>query len=304
MIHGRGSNDAKGSLAVQLFSVLQLLESGKIQPDDVAFLFVVGEEVDGDGMAVASQYFLDHNNKHESKEFGWDVAIFGEPTENKLGIGHKGNYIFDLDVYGKTAHSGYPHLGISSNEIIIDFLTQLLQSSDKLPSSNLLGPTTVNIGKLDGGIALNVLPSYSHAAVYFRVADNSQQLLQVVDELLNSTNAKWAKKFPDFKPPSPADQKHNNTQDKGPFVFRSNVALKEPQFLDYKVPGFESIALAFGTDVPGFKLPVTRKYLYGPGLIFSAHSDHEYVTVQELLDSLDGYKKLILWNLENLENLD
>ena len=46
-IYGRGSNDAKGSVATQIQAVEELRKSGKIGDGDVGLLFVVGEEVSG-----------------------------------------------------------------------------------------------------------------------------------------------------------------------------------------------------------------------------------------------------------------
>ena len=44
-IYGRGSNDAKGSVATQIQAVEELRKAGKVSDGDVAMLFVVGEEV-------------------------------------------------------------------------------------------------------------------------------------------------------------------------------------------------------------------------------------------------------------------
>jgi acetylornithine deacetylase len=44
-IYGRGSNDAKGSIATQIQAVEELRQSGKISDGDVGLLYVVGEEV-------------------------------------------------------------------------------------------------------------------------------------------------------------------------------------------------------------------------------------------------------------------
>lgn len=70
----------------------------------------------------------------------------------------------------------------------------------------------------------------------------------------------------------------------------------EPQLLEYKVPGFESIVLKYATDVPYLKGNFTR-FLYGSGTIHVAHSDHEFVPIDELYDSVDGYKKLVTFSL-------
>jgi acetylornithine deacetylase len=44
-IYGRGSNDAKGSVATQIQAVQELRKEGKVGDGDVGLLFVVGEEV-------------------------------------------------------------------------------------------------------------------------------------------------------------------------------------------------------------------------------------------------------------------
>jgi len=52
-IWGRGTVDAKGSVATQIIAFEELREKGKIAEGDVALLFVVGEEQGGDGMKKA-----------------------------------------------------------------------------------------------------------------------------------------------------------------------------------------------------------------------------------------------------------
>ena len=104
--------DAKGSVASQIIAANSLLAGKRIHPDDVAFLYVVGEETGGDGMRAANDLKL----KPKS-------IIFGEPTEGKLASGHKGMLSFKLTAKGKAAHSGYPWLGLSANEVLVDVLT-------------------------------------------------------------------------------------------------------------------------------------------------------------------------------------
>ena len=80
MIGGRGSVDAKGSVAAQIVAVQGLREQLK---EDISLLFVVGEETGGDGMRAFSSWSERPSPAHE-------VVIFGEPTEGKLVCGHKG----------------------------------------------------------------------------------------------------------------------------------------------------------------------------------------------------------------------
>ena len=90
MIRGRGACDDLGPLVAQLYAVEELRAEGRVRDGDVSFLFVVGEEKGGPGMIAANDMGLT-----------WEAGIFAEPTEGKLGKGHKGNLVFELVAHGK-----------------------------------------------------------------------------------------------------------------------------------------------------------------------------------------------------------
>lgn len=159
-IWGRGSVDAKGSVASQITALEELLDAGKVGEGDVALLFVVGEEVGGDGMKKANDLGLK-----------WETVIFGEPTELKLASGHKGITSVDIVAKGKAGHSGYPELGKSATAMLIPALNLLLNA--KLPSSEKYGNTTLNIGRIEGGVAANVIAEDASATLAIRIADGS-----------------------------------------------------------------------------------------------------------------------------------
>lgn len=256
-IYGRGSVDAKSCVAAQICAFDELIEEGTVDESDLALLFVVGEEVEGPGMKYANTHL-------EYK--GWDSVIFGEPTEGKLGVGHKGYAVAEIVAHGKAAHSGYPELGVSATEGLIEALHHIISS--KLPESELLGPSTVNIGKIQGGVAANVVPSEARATLTFRIAADAPKIKQLVLDTVNSN-------------------KHLELVGGA-----DNMFIVEPQHLNYSVPGFDTIVLAYSTDIPNISGDFSR-YLYGPGSIHVAHSDNEYIKVQDLVASVDGYKRLV-----------
>lgn len=163
MIWGRGSVDAKGSVAAQITALEELLNAGKVDGDDVMLLFVTGEELNGDGMKAFSDAI--DNMEHPPK---FDAVIFGEPTENKLACGHKGGLFCDVTAKGTPGHSGYPWLGKSANELMIRAMAEIL--STDLGSSDRYGNTTVNIGLFEGGVAANVIPEHAFVKLAARVA--------------------------------------------------------------------------------------------------------------------------------------
>lgn len=263
IIYGRGSVDAKASVATQIISSLQLYRDGIIKDGDVALLFVVGEEVTGDGMIYASQHL----------EANWDHAIFGEPTEGKLGVGHKGIYGGTIEVEGKGAHSGYPDLGIDANSKLIDLLYKILKL--EFPIDELLGNTTVNPGIIKAGLATNVISPIAKSSIYFRTAKDTwnvrNQILQLIEE---------------------ESQKYHN-------IKISETRFFEPVYLNHTVPGFDTLVVAYGTDIAGFTKEVQSRYLYGPGSILVAHSANEFITISELEEAVTGYKNLTKFLLNN-----
>jgi acetylornithine deacetylase len=174
-IWGRGACDDKGPLAAQIEAVEELRRENKINEHggDVSYLFVAGEEKGGPGMLAANDMGLT-----------WEAVIFGEPTEGKLGVGHKGHIVFELSATGVASHSGYPQLGSSANAALIGALSELLAA--EWPSSDLLGPSTFHVGRMSGGVAYNVLAASSEALCAVRVASDlpgiKSQVLEIISK--------------------------------------------------------------------------------------------------------------------------
>lgn len=174
-IWGRGTVDAKGSVASQIIALEELLAAGTLDEGDVALLFVVGEEVGGDGMKKANDLGL-----------SWETVIFGEPTELKLASGHKGITGLEIVAKGKAGHSGYPELGKSATAMLVPALNLLLNA--ELPYSEKYGNSTLNIGKIEGGVAANVIAEDASAKVSVRLADGTPAVIEkiILETLLNA----------------------------------------------------------------------------------------------------------------------
>ena len=175
-IWGRGSVDAKGSVATQIIALEELVRAGEAREGDVSLLFVVGEENSGAGMKAANDLGL-----------SWEAVIFGEPTELKLGRGHKGTLGFNITAHGKAGHSGYPEAGRSAIDILVRGLTALTELH--LPHSEGYGQTTANVGLIEGGVAPNVIAEKALAVVHVRVAVNDpDDLWQTINETLSAVS--------------------------------------------------------------------------------------------------------------------
>jgi len=162
-IYGRGSCDAKGIVTAQVAAAQKLREAGI----DCGLLYVVGEERDSLGAAVANQ------NTRGSK-----FLINGEPTDNRLAVASKGALRVEITAHGKMAHSAYPELGDSAINKLLDAL-QALRSME-LPHNPEIGSSTMNIGIIEGGRATNVIPDFAKAQLLFRQVAPSEVLREKI----------------------------------------------------------------------------------------------------------------------------
>ncbi|KAM3414586.1 putative carboxypeptidase [Cercospora zeina] len=279
-IFGRGSVDAKGSVATQIIAANTLLATHQISPNDIGLLYVVGEEVGGEGMKHANDLSLTPS-----------TIIFGEPTELALVSGHKGILSVTLTTYGKSGHSGYPWLGRSANEILVSALAALMHLGTKLPPSDKFGTTTFNLGRIQGGVAANVIAQDASARIAVRIAAGTPDLIK--KEITTAIHDAVASYLDDHEEHD-ADVKFSDIID---IDFTGEGY--GPIDIDHDVPGFDVITVNYGTDIPWWKKTVQdqKRYLYGPGSILVAHSAKEELTVKDLEEAVEGYQKIVLFAL-------
>jgi acetylornithine deacetylase len=244
-IRGRGSCDAKGLAAAMIVAAERLASRGERR---IGLLFLVGEENGSDGARAAA-------------DFGprGRFIINGEPTENRLSIGQKGSLRVNLDATGRAAHSAYPNEGASAIAALLDTLERIRRMP--LPSDPLLGPSTFNIGLIDGGVAPNVLAPYASAQVLFRVVEPTARLKEQVHALLSpNVTASFPVELPFYKGgTAPA--------------------------------GWDTTVVSYSSDLP-FLASWGEGYQLGPGTIKVAHTEHEHIRKADLLHGVELYVRL------------
>jgi acetylornithine deacetylase len=250
---GRGACDAKGIAAAMIGAAERLRERAL----PVALLFVVGEEVTHDGAHAANEFARRHFGAapRDSR-----ILINGEPTESTLAVGTKGAMRVTIRVAGQAAHSAYPHLGRSATRDLVHLLAEL--DAMELPRDELLGDTTINIGKLSGGVADNVLAPEAEARLMIRLVTDADAVFGAM--------AKWAAGRAEIK--------------QGPTVPPTRLGV---------IPGFPTSVAAFATDIPELT-DWGRPHLFGPGSVHVAHRDDEHVLIKELRDAVAAYERLAI----------
>lgn len=244
LLYGRGACDAKGILAAQVAAAERLRAAGETR---LGLVFVAGEERGSDGAAAANQIASPSR-----------FLINGEPTDNRLGSATRGVLRVRLTAKGRAAHSGYPQLGESAIEKLLDALIALRAVS--WPSDEVLGTTHYSIGLLHGGVAPNVVPALAEAEIVFRTVHDHDQIRVLLHRVV-------------------ADR------------VTVDELVEVPPVRLQTVTGFETDVFAFTTDIPLLNHWGTP-LLMGPGSIHVAHTDHEHVSVAELTRAVDLYVRL------------
>ena len=166
-IYGRGSCDAKGIIAAQIFAAEALRAQ---EFNEVGLLFTVDEEMASNGAQLA--------NKHDAARH-CRFLINGEPTDNKLALGSKGSMRVNIRAKGVSAHSAYPEAGESAIEKLLDVLEDIREC--EWPKDEYFGETTCNIGVVSGGTRPNVIPAEAFADLQIRLTKDVESIKNIVD---------------------------------------------------------------------------------------------------------------------------
>jgi len=168
-IYGRGSCDAKGIIAAQIFAAERLRAGGV---NDLGLLFTVDEELSSAGAQAA-------NNHPLARECRF--LINGEPTDNRLATGTKGSVRVIVTTLGRAAHSAYPEAGESAIEKLLDILHDIREC--EWPEDSFFGTTTCNIGVLSGGTRPNVIADKARAELQIRLGIDIEHVKRVLEEV-------------------------------------------------------------------------------------------------------------------------
>ena len=242
-LYGRGTCDAKGIIAAQVAAADRLRDAGV----KVGLLFVVGEERDSAGAAVA--------NLHPK---GSRFLINGEPTDNRLALASKGALRVEIRAKGRMAHSAYPELGESAIDKLVEALHDVLTMP--LPVEPEIGPSTLNIGLVQGGRAPNVIADKAEAHLLIRLVGPSE----VIRESILKT-----------------------VGDRADVTF----SLDLPFVRMRKVGYLPTMIAKFTTDIPSLTA-WGEPFLLGPGSIHVAHTPAEKLAKKELLEAVELYVDL------------
>ncbi len=286
-IYGRGAEDTKAHLAVQLIVYRALKEAGAELRGDLLLASTVDDEI---GQWPGMGYLIERG--FEERGFPKpDYHIAGEPTGiDTLGCLARGRLWYEFVIKGRSAHGGNPAEGINAVDRAIDLANAVRRF--EIHEDPLMGATTVNLGILQGGEAINVVPERCRITFDIRPARKKE----VVKEFMDRTVRELQAKDQDFVIERMRLLNDRQTGGIGPdHPFVKTVQAVAGELTGKKVvptgnmAGYSSLGNAYWTSMNG-----VAGIMYGGGDFSRAHAVDEYVTQDELVETAKVFAGLII----------
>ena len=272
-LYGRGSADMKGGI-VFLIGVLKILSKIPkfLEQYTLMFLGTADEEKGMVGSSsLANQGFMKDAI----------LLIVAEPTNLKIGIGQKGLIWVELNIVGKAAHGSMPEEGINAIEKMMKIIPYLYEILEEKQNA-VLGKSTLNVGKIFGGTAINIVPEHATINLDYRLIPEQDQI-ELVKNLRNiridglPVDLQIIKQLPALF----TDPNHFFVQN------LLNISKQELIGLPYATDA-ANLAYFGNTDS---KIPFV---IYGPGNPVNIHKTNEFIELEQIFEAIEHLTEAIL----------
>ena len=274
-VYGRGSCDMKGSLIAMLAAIDAIDPSELTAP--LTVVCTADEEVGLQGarrIVAESAIYRDLVQRNSR-------AIIGEPTLLNVVHAHKGGRSMKIRSHGIAAHSSTGK-GINANFAMIPFLADICQMCQRIDGDprwqdDRYDPPTINLnlGINDHTAAINITPAQSICTIYFRTMPriDADVLVAEIKDCAERHGLDFAMMF----------------QGDPLFTDPDSTFVKELLALTGKTG---SQTVSYGTDGSCFT-ELSDIAVVGPGDIRQAHTDDEWIDIQQLIDGAAVYEKFV-----------
>lgn len=276
---GRGTADMKGFVALAANLARETDPARLAAP--LVLVFTYDEEVGTLGAKHLVESFAgDWGRRTEVAALSASLpraAIIGEPTSLGVVALHKGHLKVRITLHGRSAHSGYPHLGVNAIEAggrVLDALAGLRRRLEgERPPHRERFPevpfVALNVGTVRGGSAINVVPDRCMLEVGVRLLPGmaSEAMLARLEEAV----AAAARAVP-YELEVLSDSPPMRLADDAPIV----AELCELAGRDRVESG------SYATDAGWLQRLGLDCAVYGPGSIEVAHRPDEHLPKAEL----------------------
>jgi len=283
-LYGRGAADMKGFLACALAAAVKASRKQLETPLHLAFSY--DEEVGC--LGVRSLIEVLQAAPHKPL-----LCIVGEPTGMQVATGHKGKIAARAVCKGREGHSALAPLALNAIHLGCDFIGALRKEQDRLAREGArdgdydISYTTVHVGKINAGVALNIVPNLCQ--IDFEIRNVAADDPEVILRHLRAEAARIAAEASSQAPEAAIDIDIMNS-----YPGLDTPASSEAVAFVKSLTGANgTIKVAYGTEGGLFSRDLgTPTVVCGPGSMAQGHKPDEYVSIEqmrrcdELLDRL------------------
>ncbi len=272
-LYGRGACDTKGFVAAALEASSRVDLAALKAP--LHLVFTADEEVGCQGA------------KHlaDARPIAPHFAIVGEPTDLCPVRAHKGYALADLDVFGREAHSAYPQSGASAILAAAQLVRAIEECAQRLSQQldrDFEPPyCTVNVGRIAGGTANNIIAGHCYLSLEWRPLPG-QSPEQLLDEV-RSAAAQIGKRYG-------VEMQLRPQRTEAALGTEKSATLV--QFLE-KHSGQPARTVSYATEAPQLATLGAEAVVFGPGDIKDAHKTGEFVPKTQLEKCADVLEQAI-----------
>lgn len=273
-LFGRGTTDMKGFVASALSMALKASEKELKTPLHLAFSY--DEEIG----CVGVRSMIEMLSK---APFRPQFCIVGEPTSMSVATGHKGKTACKVTCHGREAHSALAPTALNAIHLVCDMISFIRNLQLKISQSSALDSdydvpyTTLHIGKIEGGVALNIVPNQSSFLFEIRnlQEDNPEVLLERIKEHAETLLKPLRVDFPE----AAIDFTITNTYP--PLSTAKDAEVVS--FVKSLTGSNATIKVAFGTEGGLFSSELgIPTVVCGPGSMDQGHKPDEFISIEQL----------------------
>jgi acetylornithine deacetylase len=270
-LYGRGACDIKGGMAAMLAAFARVVRD---RPRGAARL-VMACTVDEEHTFFGVQRLARDDFRAGGGLMG---AVVAEPTCLQIVNAHKGVVRWTLTTGGRSCHSSRPELGVNAIYRMAALLPLVEQYAGQLRATRsdaLLGPATLSVGRIEGGVSVNTVPDRCAVEI-------DRRLLPGEDP-----RAAPGQLAAFLRERAPADIPFESTEPwlhcpaLGPEVTADLVA-RLGRAVDAVVGRHEVVTVPYGTDASTLAEAGVPSVVFGPGDIARAHTCDEWVPLGEV----------------------
>ena len=275
LYYGRGTADMKGFVAC---AVNAFVKAKQLKLTNPLYLALSYDEEIG-CLGVRSLI-----NMMEDLKYKPSMCIVGEPTSMSIATGHKGKTALKAECIGVEAHSALAPTGTNAIHLACDLINEIRIMQKEIAEKGYkdddydIAYTTLHVGKISGGIVLNIVPNHTSVDFEIRnlVQDNPSKILEKLKVRI-ALIIKAAKKTA-----SNADIKITITNEYP--GLNTDINSEIVSFISSLTGSNNTIKVAFGTEGGLFSSKLSIPTIVcGPGSMNQGHKPDEFVSEKQLI---------------------